>query len=71
MNGSNIVTNVKELATSIEEMRCLTRNYGGVDFLCMGDRLHGAFPNFIWKLIHSPSCGLYILMGGSNSFPQK
>ena len=32
-----------------------TRNYGSADFLCLGDKLHGAFPSFIWKLIHSPS----------------
>ena len=27
-------------------------------FLCMGDRLHGTFPTFIWKFVHSTSCGL-------------
>ena len=26
----------------------------------MGDRLHGTFPIFIWKSIHSPSSGLFI-----------
>ena len=37
----------------------------------MGDRLHGAFPTFIWKSIHSPSCGLCIQMGGSQSLPRN
>ena len=37
----------------------------------MRDRLHGTFPIIIWKYIHSPSCGLCIPIGGSNSLSQK
>ena len=38
-----------------------------VHILMYGDRLHGTFPILILKFIHSPSCGLCIQMGGSNS----
>ena len=65
MNGSNIVTDVREWATSIEEMRCLYKELWWCGFLMYKDRLHGSLPTFIWKLIHSPSCG-YIQMGGSH-----
>ena len=47
------------------------RNPGGINFLCMGDKLHGTFPILIWKSIDCPSCGLCIQMGGSNSLSQK
>ena len=37
----------------------------------MRNRLHGTFPILIWKSLHSPSCGLCIQMGGSNSLSRN
>ena len=71
MNRSNIVTDVKKWTTSIEEMRCLWKESWWCRFLCMGDRLHGAFPTFIWKLIHSPSYGLCIQIMEAISCPRN
>ena len=43
-------------------MNASIRDSGGGDFLCIGDRFYGIFPTLIWKSVHSPSCGLCILM---------
>ena len=37
----------------------------------MGDRFYGTFSIFIWKFIHTPSCGLCIQMGKGSSLSKN
>ena len=63
--------NAKGWEISAKGMKCPCKVSWWCNCLMYGEWIYGAFSSFIWKYIHTPSCGLCIKMGEAAACPKN